>query len=88
MPQTIFIRNVMIRVNCVRFNTTAADAQVAQLGIGGLWAWYDLRLNVWSEWVWAPTGLGVEMSLSALTYFWQLFTNHIVQCGHMSVNFY
>ena len=22
-----------------------------------------------SEWVWAPTGLGVEMSLSVLTYF-------------------
>ena len=29
-------RNVMIRVNCVRFNMTAADAQDAQLGIGGL----------------------------------------------------
>ena len=28
--------NVMIRVNCVRFNMTAADAQDAQLGIGGL----------------------------------------------------
>ena len=38
--------NVMIQVNCVRFNMTAADAQVAQLGIGGLWAWYDLGLNV------------------------------------------
>ena len=38
---------VMIRVNCVRFNMTAADAQVAQLGIGCLWAWYDLGLNVW-----------------------------------------
>ena len=37
----------MIRVNCVRFNMTAADAQVAQLDIGGLWAWYDLGLNVW-----------------------------------------
>ena len=36
----------MIRVNCVRFNMTAADAQVAQLDIGGLWAWYDLGLNV------------------------------------------
>ena len=39
--------NVMIRVNCVKFNMTAADAQVEQLGIGGLWAWYDLGLNIW-----------------------------------------
>ena len=31
-----YISRVMIRVNCVRFNMTAADAQVAQLGIGGL----------------------------------------------------
>ena len=38
---------VMIRVNCVRFNMTAADAQNAQLGIGGLWAWYTLELNIW-----------------------------------------
>ena len=37
----------MIRVNCVNFNMTAADAQVAQLGIGGLWARYCLGLNAW-----------------------------------------
>ena len=29
------------------FNMTAADAQSAQLVIGGLWVWYSLGLNVW-----------------------------------------
>ena len=38
--------------------------------------------------VWTPTGLGVGKSLSALTYFWQLFTSHTVQCGPMTVIFY
>ena len=38
---------VMIRVNCVSFTMVAAGAQSAQLGIGGLWAWYDLGQNVW-----------------------------------------
>ena len=32
--------------------------------------------------------LQVWVPLSALTYFRQLFTNHTVQCGHMSVLFY
>ena len=46
-------------------------------------------LYVWiSEWYMdAYRRLGVEMSLSALTYFWQLFTNHTVQCRHMGVSF-
>ena len=35
----------MIRVNCVRFNMTAADAQDAQLGIGGLWAGHAFILR-------------------------------------------
>ena len=32
----VLIHIVMIRVNCVKFNMTAADAQYAQLDIGGL----------------------------------------------------
>ena len=64
----------MIRMNCVRFNVTAADAQRRELGIRSLLAWY--------------TGLGVEMSLSVLTYFWQLFTNRIMQCEYISARFY
>ena len=31
----------------VTLNTTAADAQGVQLGIGGLWAWHSLCLNIW-----------------------------------------
>ena len=57
-----FILCMMIQVNCVRFNMTAADAQDAQLGIGGLWAWYTLGLNIWvisghlqGPWVWHVT---------------------------------
>ena len=39
--------------------------------------------------IWTPTVLGVEVSLSALmTYFWQLFRNRTVQCGHVGVSFY
>ena len=38
---------VMIRVNCVRFNMAAADAQSRDLDIRSLWAWYTLGLNVW-----------------------------------------
>ena len=37
----------MIRVNRVRFNMTAADTQGPELGIGGLWAWHTLGLNIW-----------------------------------------
>ena len=28
-------------------NMTVADAQIAQLGIGGLWAWHTLGLSIW-----------------------------------------
>ena len=37
----------MIRVNCVRFNMAAADAQSRDLDIRSLWAWYTLGLNIW-----------------------------------------
>ena len=62
----------VIRVNYVRFNMAAADAQSHDLDIWSLWAWYTIMANVWV--FWAPTGLGVQMSLSALTYFFVLFS--------------
>ena len=37
---------MMIRVQHVGFNMTAADTQSAQLGIGGLLAWFNLGLSV------------------------------------------
>ena len=40
-------RMVMIQVNCVTFNMTAADVQSRQLGYRSLWACYTLGLNVW-----------------------------------------
>ena len=46
-------------------------------------------LYVWiSEWYLDTyRRLGVEMSLSALTYFWQFFMNRTVQCGHIGREF-
>ena len=38
---------LMIRVNCVSFNRTAADVQHRKPDIGSLWAWHTLGLNIW-----------------------------------------
>ena len=69
----------MIRVNRVRFNMTAADTQGPELGIGGLWAWHTLGLNIWVGFehlqVW------VLKCHSALWTNFELFTNRTVQCG-------
>ena len=56
-------------------------------GYWGLVSLVHFRVEYLSD-IWTHTGaLGVEVSLSALTYFWQLFTSHTVQCGHMGVSF-
>ena len=36
-----------VRVNCDRFNMTAADAQSQKMDIRSLWAWYTLGLNIY-----------------------------------------
>ena len=58
----------MIRVNCVRFNMTAADAQTPELGIGSFYISLTHFMFEYRSHIWTPTGLGVDMSFSGLAY--------------------
>ena len=77
---------VMIQINCHAQHDGCWCPDCAT----GYWGFVSLAhfgFEYLSD-IWTLTGLGVDVSLSTLTQFWQLFTNHTVQCGHMDFSFY